>query len=100
MPRTDRITCAGCDKQIDGGSLNACSNNLFRLFLSAWSLKRVTFTDSACRKCRYKFDNWMKKTKDDFQDFICSNDAEKVTVSFSMNFDIECDYVVLGWRSQ
>ena len=100
MPRRDRITCARCDKQIDGGSLNACSNNLFRWFLSARSLKRVTFTNSVCRKCRYKFDNWMKKTKDDFQDFISSNDAEKVTVSFSMNFDVECDYVALGWRSQ
>jgi hypothetical protein len=100
MPRADRITCAGCEKQIDRGSLNACSNNLFRLFLSARSLKRVTFTDFACRKCRYKFDNWMKKTRDDFQNFVRTNDAEKVTVRFSMNFDVECDYVVLGWRSQ
>lgn len=86
MPRTNRIKCAGCDKGIDGGYPNACSNNLFRLFLSARSLKKITATDSACRKCRHKFDNSIKKTKDDFQHPIGFINIEKVTLVFFDKF--------------
>lgn len=82
MPRIERITCVGCDKRIDGSSLNGFSNKLFRLFLSARSLKRICSSDLACRKCRWKFDNWMKKTKDDFLDLTKLNDFEVVTVTF------------------
>lgn len=81
MPRTDRTTCVGCDKRIDGGSLYGFSNNMFRLFISARALKKVTISDAACRKCRWKFGNWMKKTKGDFNDFMETEYVEKVMVN-------------------
>ena len=81
MPRTNRITCAGCDRQIDNGALYGCSNNLLRLFLSARALKRIAVTDSVCRKCRSKFDNWKRKTKEDFAEFINENNFEKILVN-------------------
>ena len=66
MPRTNRITCAGCDKAIDGNAIHRCSNDLFRLFLSTRGLKKITESDAACRKCRSKYDRWLKKTQGDF----------------------------------
>ena len=77
MPRTIRVTCTGCGKEIDASLANRRSNNLFRLFLSARILKKVSFGDLACRKCRWRFDNWVKRTKDEFSDLIVSNDLEK-----------------------
>ena len=81
MPRTNRITCAGCDRQIDNGALHGCSNNLLRLFLSARALKKIAITDSVCRKCRSKFDNWIRKTKEDFVGFIEEKSFEKIMVN-------------------
>ena len=71
------MTCIGCGKAIDASLANRCSNNLFRLFLSARILKKVSFADLACRKCRWRFDNWVKRTKDDFSDLTASNNLEK-----------------------
>ena len=81
MPRSDRLTCAGCDKRIDGGSIFGCTNNLLRLFLSARAMKKITFSDPVCRKCRSKFDNWLRKTKGEFDDFVRSNGVEKILVN-------------------
>lgn len=85
MPRSDRITCAGCDKRIDGGSIYRFSNNLFRLFISARTLKKVAISDPVCRKCRWKFDNWVKKTKGDFNDFTGMENVEKLMVKISFS---------------
>ena len=81
MPRADRITCAECDKRIDGGSIYEFSSDLFRLFSSARTLKKITTSDSVCRKCRWNFDNWTKKTKGDFNDFMGNQSVEKVLVN-------------------
>ncbi|CAF1256250.1 unnamed protein product [Adineta ricciae] len=35
-------------------------------------------TDSVCRKCRSKFDNWEKKTKEDFAEFMDGKNLEKI----------------------
>ena len=80
MPRTNRVTCIGCGKAIDASLANRCSNNLFRLFLSARILKKVLFAGLACRKCRWRFDNCVKRTKDDFSDLTASNNLEKAMV--------------------
>ena len=81
MPRANRITCIGCDKTIDANLINRCSNNLFRLFLSARILKKVSFDDPVCRKCRWKFDNWVKKTNGEFKYLTGSDDVEKVMIN-------------------
>lgn len=88
MPRTNRITCVGCVKQMDGNNQHTCSNQLFRLFLSARCLKKVAVSDHACRKCRWKFDSWMKKTKEDFGDLNSSNTVVKVMVTID-TFDFD-----------
>ena len=88
MLRADRITCAGCDKRIDGGSIFEFSSNLFRLFISTRTLKVVTTSDSVCRKCRWKFDNWTKKTKSNFNDFMGNQSVEKVLVNILC--ELEC----------
>lgn len=81
MPRTIRITCVGCDKVIDGGSAHGCSNGVFRFFLSARSLKRVSMSDSACRKCRWKFDNWTKKLNGELSDLLRLGGTDDIMVS-------------------
>ena len=81
MPRTNRITCAGCEKQINDNVVYGYSNSLFRLFLSARTLKKVAHSDAACGKCRSKFDNWIRKTKGDFDDILGGNGVENIMVS-------------------
>jgi hypothetical protein len=61
--------------------MNGCSNNLLRLFLSARCLKKVSPLDAVCRKCRWKFDNWIRKTKEDFDDFIGPDGIMKIMVN-------------------
>lgn len=90
MPRTNRITCVGCNKQMDENSQNGCTNNLFRLFLSARCLRNVSASDIACRKCRWKFGNWCRKTRDDFSDFMELNGVVKVMVSTSTFISDKC----------
>ena len=85
MPRSDRLSCAGCDKRIDGGSTFGCTNNLLRLFLSARAMKKITFSDPVGRKCRPKFDNWLRKTRDEFDDFLRSNVVEKISANTSLS---------------
>lgn len=81
MPRSDRRTCAGCNKRIDGGLAFGCSNNLLRLFLSARALKKVDYSDAVCRKCRSKFDNWLRKVKGEFDDFVQFKSVERIMVN-------------------
>ena len=75
------MTCIRCGKAIDASLANRCSNSLFRLFLSGRILKKVSFADLACRRCRWRFDNWVKRTKDDFSDLIASNNLEMAMVN-------------------
>jgi hypothetical protein len=91
MPRTDRRKCAGCDKTIDGGVIHGCSNDLFRFFISARSLKRIERSDDACRKCRSKFDNWLRKNREEFGDLRFQEDVGYGSVS-----PIEWS---VGWKS-
>lgn len=81
MPRNPRLVCAGCEKVIDDSGSLRCSADLFRLFMSIRSLKKVEVGDAACRRCRYKFDNWMKKTKGDFDQLIDTIRSESPLVS-------------------
>ena len=80
------MTCAGCDKTIDGSAIFRCSNGLFRLFLSARALKKIEPSDPACRRCRSKFDNWVKKTKGDFDDMIDRNDLVSLMVRIRLRY--------------
>lgn len=86
MPRNLRATCAGCDKTIDGSAIFRCSNGLFRLFLSARALKKIEPSDPACRRCRSKFDNWVKKTKGDFDGMIDRNDLVSLMVRILLRY--------------
>lgn len=81
MPRTNRITCAGCEKPINDSAVFGFGNSLFRVFLSARAMKKIHPNDPACRKCRSKFDNWTRKTKGDFDDLIGHNRLEAAAVS-------------------
>lgn len=85
MPRNPRLVCAGCEKAIDDSSSLRCSADLFRLFMSIRSLKRVEVGDPACRRCRYKFDNWLKKTKGDFCNLMETMKSESSLVSTILN---------------
>ena len=68
--------------------MNGCSNKLLRLFVSIRRLKKVSPLDTVCRKCRWKFDNWIKKTKEDFDDFIRPDSIMKIMVNIgSFNCD-------------
>ena len=87
MPITNRIACAGCEKEINDGAVYGCSNSLFRLFLSARTLKKVAHSDPACRKCRSKFDNWIRKTKRVFDDMLGRNPVESLIVSNFYDLD-------------
>lgn len=85
MPRNPGLVCAGCEKAIDDSSSLRCSADLFCLFMSIRSLKRVEVGDPACRRCRYKFDNWIKKTKGDFSNLIETMKSESSSVSLILN---------------
>jgi len=91
MPRTNRISCAGYDKQIDGNYMNVCSNNLLRLFLSARCLKKVSSLDAVCRKCRWKFDNWIMKTKQDFDEYIGPDGIMKIMDEEMVEIGVQAD---------
>jgi hypothetical protein len=44
--------------------------------LSARASKRIKTSDRACQKCRYKFDNWVNKTKGDFDGILVRSLAD------------------------
>ena len=83
MPRAARVKCAGCDKAIDAGLSRSCCNGLFRLFLSARSLKKVSISDSACRKCRWKFDNWKKMLNGELNDILDVDNTNDIVVNIN-----------------
>lgn len=93
MPRTDRARCVGCDKVIGDGSSFGCNNSVFRFFLSARSLKRIDRTELACRKCRAKFDNWVRKNKDFVLQFTNGIPDESMPVGFCYLFDLNYDFL-------
>ncbi|CAF4079895.1 unnamed protein product [Rotaria sp. Silwood2] len=66
MPREARLKCVGCDKSIDSDRKQLAGGGLWRLFMSARSLKRVHNDDPGCLDCRMKYLNWLKKVEEDF----------------------------------
>ena len=85
MPRNPRLVSAGCEKAIDGSSSLRCSTDLFRLFISIRSLKKVEPGDASCRRCRCKFDNWLRKVKGDFDQVIDRMSSEDGEVSMELD---------------
>ena len=86
MPRVVRIRCAGCDKAIDNTSTHDCSNGLFHLFLSTRSMKKISISDSACRKCRWKFDNWKKNLNDEMNDLLALGNINDIAININAGF--------------
>ena len=83
MPRAARVKCAGCDKTIDAGLSRSCCNGLFHLFLFARSIKKVSISDSAYRKCRWKFDNWKKKLNGELNDILDVDNTNDIVVNIN-----------------
>jgi len=69
MPRHERLNCVACDANITSHRKQLAGNGLWRLFLSARSLKRINDDDSGCFDCRMKYLNWLKKIDGDFDRF-------------------------------
>jgi hypothetical protein len=55
MPRHERLKCAACGANIDPGRKQLAGSGLWKLFLSARSLKRIKSDDSGCVDCRMKY---------------------------------------------
>lgn len=85
MPRNPRLVCAGCDKAIDGSGSLRCSTDLFRLFISIRCFKKVEPGDASCQLCRYKFGNWLRKVKGDFDQVIDRISSENGEVSMKLD---------------
>jgi hypothetical protein len=81
MPAEARKVCAGCGKTISKGVVQGCGNGLFRFFLSAWSCKKIERWEDACRKCRSKFDNWLRKNRDEFNNLFVQKEFDDQSVS-------------------
>ena len=61
MPRLERLKCVVCQGNIDSPRKQLAGNGLWKLFLSARSLKRINSDDAGCIDCRMKYLNWLKK---------------------------------------
>ena len=69
MPREERLKCVVCDGIIISNGKQLAGNGLWKLFLSARSLKRINNDDVGCIDCRMKYLNWLKKIDGDFSIF-------------------------------
>ena len=81
MPTEARKVCVGCGKSVNKGAVQGCSNDLFRFFISARSCKKIERLEDACRKCRSKFDNWLRKNRDEFNDLFVQKEFDDQPVS-------------------
>ena len=63
------LKCVACDANIQSNQKQLAGGGLWRLFLSARSLKRINDDDSGCFDCRMKYLNWLKKVDGDFDRF-------------------------------
>ncbi len=89
MPREERLKCVACDVNFGSGRKYWADSGLWKLFLSARSLKRINGNDSGCIDCRMKYLNWLKKIEGDFDQFGGGAEAE-VNVNAIMNVSISC----------
>jgi hypothetical protein len=69
MPRQERLKCIACDGYIDSSRKQLAGGRLWKLFLSARSLKRIKSDDSGCIDCRMKYLNWLKNIEGDFNQY-------------------------------
>ena len=86
MPRHERLKCVACDASIISNRKQLAGDGLWRLFLSARSLKRIDNDDSGCIDCRMKYLNWRKKIDGDFDHFDERSEVKNnkiINVSFS-----------------
>jgi len=86
MPRQERLKCNGCNAYIDSNRKQLACRGLWRLFLSARSLKRINNDDSGCIECRMKYLNWLKRVEGDFDHFDARSEVsvdEIINVSSS-----------------
>jgi hypothetical protein len=86
MPRQERLICVACDGNIDPSRKQLAGSRLWKLFLSARSLKRIKSDDSGCIDCRMKYLNWLKNVEGDFAQYDgCAevSGSETMNVSFS-----------------
>ena len=61
--------------------LQGCDNDLFRFFLLARSRKKIERWEDACRKYRSKFDNWLRKNRDEFNNLFVQKEFDDQSVS-------------------
>ncbi|CAF1543483.1 unnamed protein product [Adineta ricciae] len=93
MPRDERLKCVACDKNMVSNRKQVAGSGLWKLFLSARSLKRVEKDAAGCVDCRMKYLNWLKKVNGDFDQFdtrseACfSNESSNVTDNSYENED-------------
>ena len=68
MPREMRYRCFWCETQIDHGSrkYSISGSLLLRVFLAAYSGRRVGLDDSICGACRRRYDRWRLAMQNDF----------------------------------
>ncbi|CAM4849082.1 unnamed protein product [Rotaria magnacalcarata] len=69
MPRYERLKCVACDGYVDLNRKQLVGVGLWKLFLSARSLKQVNSDDTGCTDCRMKYLNWLKKVGGDFDHY-------------------------------
>ena len=91
MPREERLKCIACDTSIGSIRKQLAGNGLWKLFLSARSLKRVNNDDGGCVDCRMKYLNWLKKIDGDFNQFdlrpeVQVNEIVNVSVLLIVSF--------------
>ncbi|CAF1497265.1 unnamed protein product [Rotaria magnacalcarata] len=69
MPRYECLKCVACDGYVDLNRKQLVGVGLWKLFLSARSLKQVNSDDTGCTDCRMKYLNWLKKVGGDFDHY-------------------------------
>jgi hypothetical protein len=84
MPRQERLKCVGCNVNFDSYRKRVAGDNLWKLFLSARSLKRISSDDPGCDDCRMKYLNWLKKIEGDFDHF---NSHSQVSNNITVNLN-------------
>ena len=87
MPRQERLKCISCNTNFGSDRKRVAGDGLWKLFLSARSLKRIDTDDLGCNDCRMKYLNWLKKIGGDFDHIdahseVSNNIIENVNFSY------------------
>ncbi|CAF2529584.1 unnamed protein product [Rotaria sp. Silwood2] len=90
MPREERSKCVTCSANIGSNRKYFAGDGLWKLFLSARSLKRINKDDSGCNDCRMKYLNWLKKIEGDFNHFRSCSEVGDSKIEDDM--EIDADY--------